>query len=342
MFSQRISTAMGAIAILFFGVSSFSSQLLGQDENAAAEAKPVTVANDDQLETSAGTSALIIEPQHLLKNDVGVQQRKLHICDYDDEGLKGELQVRKGIGFIYLPSSSFKQLLRTESQIETFKYQVHDGSGGSDWATVQIKVTGTSSQVSDYPAKWDVNLTEKTQQLIEAEIVALGKRAKESLSPAELQQLEEDIDRQLDSLRKWSKDLVLLWEGSTGPFFSAFFKVRPSGTDIKKPPVMLAGPGIPGMEIGFGQNGRNTKFKARFNWTSGAGAFGREWTEKNPVDEEYRVFVTGRLHLEIFVERVVAGKRVRVDLITEKDIFENQVVVLKGSAAVKQAVIGVD
>jgi hypothetical protein len=123
----------------------FASLALGQQDT-PADAEEITVANDDRFEVSAGAAALIMGPRDLLRNDVPLKQRKLHVCDYDDEGLLGELQVRRGVGFVYFPGPAFKELLRSATKMETFKYQVHDGSGGSDWATVDITVKGTKAQ----------------------------------------------------------------------------------------------------------------------------------------------------------------------------------------------------
>ena len=184
-----------------------------------------------------------------------------------------------------------------------------------------------------------MNLTDKVQELIESEISAMGKRAKDKLTAAELASLEKEIDVQLDSLRKWSKTSLFMWEDSTGPFFATFFRERKTGADMKQAPFMTVSPGISGVKFGIGRDGDRRKFKGSFDWTSQGGSFVKEWSEEDQLDEEFRVQVTGRLRIEIELEKTVGGKVIRVAEAVDKNIFQNYPIVLRGSEAVRQTVV---
>lgn len=273
---------------------------------------------------------MLMTPERLFWYDKSPKRRKLVICGYETKSLQGRLEIRKGLGFVYHPAKEFAKLKPGEHAIDTFKYKVFDGDN-FDWRTARIEVRGKDPRVNAAAGRWETKLAAKARRLIAQEIDLLEKRAEEKLTDDELAHVERSLDASFRSLRKWFGD-----EGSgfVVPKFVGFLKPRDAGTDLIDPPYFTEVK--PTISSSVSGKGDLYYQKAFFQWTSSGGQFVNEWTEQTPVDEEYRVAVTGKLFMEIKIEQTVAGKVIRVHETTDKPLIDRQSVVLKGSTALHE------
>ncbi len=100
------------------------------------------VANEDEiLVVPVGTG--------LLSNDTDPDFDTLSITAVDKSSLRGSLTVNLTTGsFEYDPNGEFEDLSVGETAIESFSYTVNDGNGGTDLATVTIRVDGRNDAPS--------------------------------------------------------------------------------------------------------------------------------------------------------------------------------------------------
>ena len=183
----------------------------------------------------------------------------------------------------------------------------------------------------DDAVRFDADLTDEFEKRIDKEIDLFAKRIKEKLSEAELKALEDRIDRLIKSLREWSVDRTFRWDDgeSIGSYFVTDRRHRKQGSDLTAPPVHVGG--VAGRKSGVKLKGVNTRYEIGFDWSSSEGEFTKEWSEEDPLDEEYRVHMTGALRLYLLVETTVNGKLMRAEGETKTKIFDRHEVVLKAS-----------
>ena len=113
---------------------------------AVAGVNEMPQANDDSAATEAN-ALLSVPPQGVLANDVEPDGGTLTVAVYDETSANGaEVTVMPDGGYTYDPTGAviLQSLGVGKGLIDTFRYTVDDGSGGSDTAMVGVAVTGVA------------------------------------------------------------------------------------------------------------------------------------------------------------------------------------------------------
>src|SRR5690606_24072468 len=118
-------------------------------------------ANDDVVEIRADALVYTITPGTLLANDTdpSPEDRVYIVENYDSsEIIYGGLAGDPATGFRYYPNDLIYRLPRGEEHRDSFRYRVHDGVLGRDWAMVTIVVKGVEPG-HDEPIMWTPETT---------------------------------------------------------------------------------------------------------------------------------------------------------------------------------------
>ncbi len=102
------------------------------------------VASDDSGFTVLDSNTLTIDFSSLLANDTDPDSDTLTVSDVDATSSQGATVFLSGTTVMYDPGSSvtLTSLGDGESLTDTFDYEVSDGNGGTDTASVQVQVNG--------------------------------------------------------------------------------------------------------------------------------------------------------------------------------------------------------
>ncbi|MCD4780029.1 MAG: tandem-95 repeat protein [Candidatus Omnitrophica bacterium] len=122
------------------------------------------VANDDSGTTDEDTPVII----DAMANDTDPDGDSLSVISMDTTGIVGLVTNHGDGNFTYGPNGQFESLQVGESDTDSFTYNVSDGNGGTDEATVTITING----VNDAPVANDDSATTGEDTLVTIDVVA--------------------------------------------------------------------------------------------------------------------------------------------------------------------------
>jgi VCBS repeat-containing protein len=128
------------------GNAAFSSDATGLGKVDQIFEQAVAWAAGEQEEGTASTdedTALIIDNALLLSNDSDLEGNALAIASVASKSKLGaEVSINVDGDIVYNPTSALQGLAAGELACDSFWYEVSDGKGGTDTATVNVTVAG--------------------------------------------------------------------------------------------------------------------------------------------------------------------------------------------------------
>mgnify|MGYP001797571230 CR=1 FL=1 len=102
------------------------------------------IARDDIAATDEDT-ALLINASALLANDKDLDGDEITVVSVSGTSAKGGVVALVDGVITYDPNGQFENLNDGDEATDTFSYTIDDGKGGTDTATVTVKITGVTA-----------------------------------------------------------------------------------------------------------------------------------------------------------------------------------------------------